>query len=91
MTETDDLTALRSVVAAFDRSERLAFSALLVTQCNPRFRATYTAIPPFGGTIDNALLVSGDLPQTTKLAFAIKLLQHQLLLDTESPPYTENQ
>jgi hypothetical protein len=83
MNETDALALLRSSVAKFDRSEKLAFSALLVTQCNPRFQATYTAEPPFEGTLDSALLASGDFPQTTKLAFAIELLQHQLAQDEE--------
>jgi hypothetical protein len=83
MNQTDALTVLRSSVAQFDRSERLAFSALLITQCNPRFQATYTAEPPFGGTLDDALLASGDFPQTVKLAFAIELLQHQLSQDEE--------
>jgi hypothetical protein len=81
---TDDaLGLLRLLVAQFDRSEKLAFSALLITQCNPRFQAIYTAEPPFEGTLDRALLASSDFPQITKLAFAIELLEYQLSQDEE--------
>jgi hypothetical protein len=81
--EEKGLTLLRSLVTQFDRSEKLAFSVLLVTQCNPRFRPEFVADPPFKGTLDNALLASGDFPQTVKLAIVIKLLQHQLSQDEE--------
>jgi hypothetical protein len=77
------IDALRAIVSQFDRSEKLAFAALLITQCNPRFQAIYTAEPPFGVMMDAALLASGDFSQNVKLAFAIEILQHQLSQDEE--------
>ncbi len=81
MTETD-LTALRSAVSGFARSERLALATLLTVQCNPRFRQViHEADPPFDGGLDSALAATGDFNQQQKLAFAIELLQEQLSRD----------
>jgi hypothetical protein len=82
MNETDALALLRSSVAKFDRSERLALATLLTVQCNPRFRqVTHEADPPFDGGLDTALAATGDFNQQQKLAFAIELLQEQLSRD----------
>ncbi len=91
MSEISALALLRSAVAQFDRSEKLALATLLTVQCNPRFReVTHEADPPFTGTLDDALLASGDFPQIVKLAFAIELLQHQLSEDEEGEGLVES-
>jgi len=82
MDEKDALTFLRSSVAQLDRSEQLALAALLICQCNPRFRqVTHEADPPFNGGLDTALVTTNDFPQQQKLAFAIEILQDQLSRD----------
>ncbi|WP_373534740.1 hypothetical protein [Microcoleus sp.] len=76
MTETDALIVLRSAVSQFDRSEKLALAAFLVTQCNPRFVSViHEAEPVFGENLDAALAATGKLPQQAKLSFAIELVR----------------
>lgn len=79
MTETDDLTALRSTVTQLDQYEKLALAAFLVGTSNPKFPG-FTM--PEDGTVENNLAEACDLakpfPSATKIFFAIELLELQI-------------
>ena len=83
MTETDDLTVLRSAVASFDEDEKLAFAGILGLDCASSFRwSVFREGQPLG-VLEKMTQLSDQLPKAAKLAFAIELLQHQLSEDEE--------
>ena len=84
MSQNEALALLRSLVAHFNRSERLALAVLLVGQCNPGFGQVIGGTDlALDGGLDVALATINDFPQKQKLAFAIELLQYQLSQDEE--------
>jgi|GEM_PF-3309643 len=79
MTETDNLTALRSAVAQLDQYERLALATFLTGTSNPKFQAT--VIPEdetFGYNLGKAFELAKPFPSATKIFFAIELLELQI-------------
>ena len=78
MTETDDLTALRSTVVQLNDSEKLALATYLTKDCNPDFWSNIYTEADHGSAIDavdDAFQVCTGFPVNQKLAFAIELLQ----------------
>lgn len=79
MTETDDLTALRSSVAQLDQYEKLALATFLTGTSNPKFQAT--VIPEdetLGHNLGKAFELAKPFPNATKIFFAIELLELQI-------------
>jgi hypothetical protein len=79
MTETDDLTALRSIVAKLNQYEQLALATFLTGTSNPQFQAT--AIPEdetLGYNLGKAFELAKLFPNATKIFFAIELLELQI-------------
>ena len=71
MTETDDLTALRSAVAELEESQKLTFAAFLISKCNPNFGLKVKQEE----VLEKAFTASEDFAVAEKLSFAIELLQ----------------
>jgi len=92
MTETDDLTALRSAVVQLNDSEKLALATYLTKDCNPDFwlniytDADHSAID----AVDDVFQVCTGFPIKQKLAFAIELLDAQLDRYAPNKEETEN-
>ena len=72
MSETDDLTALRSAVAEFEESQKLTFAAFLISECNPNFGLKVEQET----ALENAFAGSDNFSVGQKLSFAIEILQH---------------
>ena len=71
MTETDDLTALRSAVAEFEESQKLTFAAFLISECNPNFGLKVEQEK----ALENVFTASVNFSVGQKLSFAIELLR----------------
>jgi hypothetical protein len=84
MTETDDLTALRSSVAQLDQYEKLALATFLTGTSNPKFQAM--VIPEdetLGYNLGKAFELAKPFSSATKIFFAIELLELQIDRDEE--------
>lgn len=76
MTETDDLTTLRSAVANLDQHEKLALATYLTGTSNPKFQGL--VIPDMDkltAQLAEACELSAIFPTAARIFFAIELLQ----------------
>ena len=83
MTETDDLTALRSAVANLDQYEKLALATYLTGTSNPKFQGL--VIPDMDkltAQLAEACELSAIFPTATRIFFAIELLELQIDRDS---------
>ena len=83
MTETDDLTALRSAVAQLDQAEKLALATYLTGTSNPQFQGLVTPdMDKLTGQLAEACELSAIFPTDTRIFFAIELLELQIDRDS---------
>ena len=76
MTETDDLTALRSAVAQLDQAEKLALATYLTGTSNPKFQGLVNLdMDKLTAQLAEVCELSAIFPTDTRIFFAIELLQ----------------
>jgi len=79
MTETDDLTALRSAVARLNQAEKLALATYLTGTSNPKFQGLVTPdMDKLTVELAEACELSAIFPTDTRIFFAIELLELQI-------------